>query len=199
MLEYKVVPAPSRAQKAKGLKTTAERFARALAERINAEAAGGWQFLRTETLPCEERRRFGKPRETTQVMMIFARPLGQTRIDAGAALAAAQYGAEQGAGYGDDEAADGYAENYGETGYARAGYAPAAAEAPAYEDEPAYETPAYETSAHDAPAHDAPAPARRQEPVFRAGALRRGEAGGAETAGRAEPLLRPRGSSDDEA
>lgn len=90
MHEYKVVPAPTRAPKVKGLKTTAERFAHALAEAINAEAGGGWQFQRTETLPCEERGTLGKVRQTTQVVMIFARPLGLARPDAGAALAAAQ-------------------------------------------------------------------------------------------------------------
>ncbi|MBN8194777.1 hypothetical protein JI667_22010, partial [Bacillus sp. NTK074B] len=47
MFEYKVVPAPVRAVRVKGLKTTAERFAHTVAESINAEAAGGWQFVRT--------------------------------------------------------------------------------------------------------------------------------------------------------
>ena len=90
MYEYKVVPAPLRAAKAKGLKTVAERFAHALAERINAEAAGGWQFVRTETLPCEERKRFGGARTSTQVVMIFARELGQPRPDASATPPAGQ-------------------------------------------------------------------------------------------------------------
>ncbi|GAB1380385.1 hypothetical protein [Pararhodobacter aggregans] len=90
MHEYKVVPAPQRAAKSKGLKTIADRFAHTLAERINAEAAGGWHFVRTETLPCEERSRLGSVRVSQQVVMIFARELGATRPDAGAALAAAQ-------------------------------------------------------------------------------------------------------------
>ena len=94
MLEYKVVPAPVRAVKSKGLKTTADRFANTLAERINAEAAGGWQFLRTESLPCEERSRFGAARMSQQVVMVFARELGAARPDAGAALAAVQVGAQ---------------------------------------------------------------------------------------------------------
>lgn len=90
MHEYKVVPAPVRAPKVRGLKTTAERFSHALTEAINAEAAGGWQFLRTETLPCEERGTLGRTRTSTQVVMVFGRPLGMARPDAGAALAAAQ-------------------------------------------------------------------------------------------------------------
>lgn len=88
MHEYKVVPAPERAPKVKGLKTTAQRFAHVLAERINAEAAGGWEFLRAETLPCETRGALGSVRQVAVTMMVFARPLGQLRPDAGAALAA---------------------------------------------------------------------------------------------------------------
>lgn len=90
MHEYKVVPAPIRAPRVKGLKSTAERFAHALGEAINAEAAGGWQFQRTETLSCEERGTLGKTRTSTQSVMIFARPLGILRPDAGVALAAVQ-------------------------------------------------------------------------------------------------------------
>lgn len=90
MHEYKVVPAPQRAQKVKGLKTTGQRFAHTLAEAINAEAAGGWQFLRTETLPCEERGTLGSVRTTTITVMVFARELGQLRPQASVALAAVQ-------------------------------------------------------------------------------------------------------------
>lgn len=168
MYEYKVVPAPQRAAKAKGLKTTAERFAHTLAERINAEAAGGWQFVRTEALPCEERSRLGASRASTQVVMIFARALGVARPDAGAALAAAQGGAAI----------------------------------------PAYEQSYYEEPLPDEPVFDAPEPrperaaepepvpeptvVRRQEPLFRSGAMLR-----AEGRGRVEPVLRPRGTTQD--
>jgi len=102
MQEYKVVPAPERAPKVKGLKTTAQRFAHALAERINAEAAGGWDFLRTETLGCETRGALGSVRQVQVTMMVFARPLGQMRPDAGAALAAIQ---EADTGWVDERAA----------------------------------------------------------------------------------------------
>ncbi len=147
MYEYKVVPAPQRAAKAKGLKTTAERFAHALAERINAEAAGGWQFLRSESLPCEERTRLGGSKLSQQVVMIFARELGQARPDAAAALAAVQ------------------------------------------QSEPALRNEPRARSDDDEPAiSTAPAPQRRQEPLFRSGAMLRADAAGQ----RAEPVLRPR-------
>lgn len=52
--EYKVVPAPRQGEKAKGVKTTADRFALALSNLMNQMAAEGWEYLRADTLPCEE-------------------------------------------------------------------------------------------------------------------------------------------------
>lgn len=73
--EYKVVPAPTRGVKVKGLKTTEERFAHALSEAINLMARDGWEYQRTDTLPCEER--VGLTGRTTrfQNMLVFRRPL----------------------------------------------------------------------------------------------------------------------------
>ncbi|MFV0410031.1 MAG: DUF4177 domain-containing protein [Paracoccus sp. (in: a-proteobacteria)] len=53
--EYAAVPAPPRSDKGKGGKTPAERYAATLADAINVMAAGGWEYLRAETLPSEER------------------------------------------------------------------------------------------------------------------------------------------------
>lgn len=53
--EYRVVPAPTKGVKAKGLKTGEARFAQALEEVINQMAADGWEYQRTETLPSVER------------------------------------------------------------------------------------------------------------------------------------------------
>ncbi|MDF1620124.1 DUF4177 domain-containing protein [Pseudothioclava nitratireducens] len=53
--EYTVIPAPGRAEKHKGAKTGADRYAATLADLINAKAAEGWEFQRAETLPAEER------------------------------------------------------------------------------------------------------------------------------------------------
>ncbi|GKY88547.1 DUF4177 domain-containing protein [Sinisalibacter aestuarii] len=71
--EYKVVPAPTRGKKAKGVKTAADRFARALAETINAEAAEGWEYIRTDTLPAEERQGLTGRTTVFQNMLIFRR------------------------------------------------------------------------------------------------------------------------------
>jgi hypothetical protein len=53
--EYKVVPAPTRGEKVRGAKTTAERFAAALMAVMNDLGRDGWEYLRADTLPCEER------------------------------------------------------------------------------------------------------------------------------------------------
>lgn len=75
MHEYKVVPAPLRVARVKGLKTTPERFAHLLTEALNAVAAEGWEYVRTESLPCEERKGLTGTRTTTQAVMIFRREL----------------------------------------------------------------------------------------------------------------------------
>lgn len=58
--EYKVVPAPKTGLKAKGVKTSEERFANALQATMNMLGAEGWEYQRTDTLPCEERSGFTK-------------------------------------------------------------------------------------------------------------------------------------------
>ncbi|GAB4267908.1 MAG: hypothetical protein Kow0013_18260 [Pararhodobacter sp.] len=173
MYEYKVVPAPVRAAKVKGLKSTAERFAHAVSERLNAEAAGGWQFLRTETLTCEEKKPLGGTRTSTQVVMIFARPLGQVRPDAGAAVAAAQ------------DSAGHFDEGHDEAPYADDGHDAAAG----HDRETFDEVAAPQTAPHPASQRT---PGTRQEPLFRSGARLHGDG-----ARRAEPVLRPRTPTDD--
>jgi hypothetical protein len=80
MHEYKVVPAPGRAVKVRGLKTTGERFAHTVTEVLNDLGAEGWEFLRSETLPCEERKGwFGGTRTSTQIVLVFRRPLPDAR------------------------------------------------------------------------------------------------------------------------
>lgn len=73
--EYKVVPAPSRAVRAKGVRGTADRFAYTLAGALNEQAAEGWEFLRTETLMVEERKGLFGRRTVSQTVMVFRRAL----------------------------------------------------------------------------------------------------------------------------
>jgi hypothetical protein len=53
--EYKIVPAPAKVQKNKGIKTPEDRFAHTLEEVLNEMAAEGWEYQRAETLPSQER------------------------------------------------------------------------------------------------------------------------------------------------
>ncbi len=53
--EYKVVPAPNRGKKARGVKTPEARFANGIESVLNDMAAEGWDFQRAEMLPAEER------------------------------------------------------------------------------------------------------------------------------------------------
>ena len=71
--EYKVVPAPTKAGKIKGIKGTDNRFAAELAGLMNKYGADGWEYQRTDTLPCEERQGLTGRVTTFQNMLIFRR------------------------------------------------------------------------------------------------------------------------------
>lgn len=75
LYEYKVVPAPVRGEKARGVKTTAERFALALTGLMNQMGAEGWLYLRADTLPCEERSGLTGTKTTYQNVLVFRRAL----------------------------------------------------------------------------------------------------------------------------
>lgn len=71
--EYKVVPAPKRGEKARGVKTTEDRFALALTQMMNDLGADGWDYVRADTLPCDERSGLTGTRTTFQNMLVFRR------------------------------------------------------------------------------------------------------------------------------
>jgi len=71
--EYKVVPAPTRGEKVRGIKGTQARFAHALADLMNQLGRDGWEYQRADTLPCEERQ--GLTRKATKFvnLLVFRR------------------------------------------------------------------------------------------------------------------------------
>lgn len=71
--EYRVVPAPRRGEKARGLKSTEDRFAHALTQLMNDLAREGWEYLRADTLPCEERSGLTGKSTTFQNLLVFRR------------------------------------------------------------------------------------------------------------------------------
>ena len=73
--EYKAVPAPSHGTKAKGVKSTEDRFALAMTDALNELAEDGWDYVRAETLPCDERKGLTGTQTTFQNVLIFRRQL----------------------------------------------------------------------------------------------------------------------------
>jgi hypothetical protein len=71
--EYRVIPAPVKGTKAKGVKTTQDRFALSLQETMNAMAADGWEFQRAETLPSEERSGLTGTKTVYHNVLVFRR------------------------------------------------------------------------------------------------------------------------------
>jgi len=70
--EYKVVPAPRRGSRVKGVKGPAGRFANALESLINELAATGWEYIRAESLPVDERQGLTmRKTESYQNVLIF--------------------------------------------------------------------------------------------------------------------------------
>ena len=79
--EYKVIPAPKRGEKARGVKTTEERFAYALTNLMNELGAEGWDYVRADALPCEERVGLTGTRTTFQNVLVFRRLIGAVASD----------------------------------------------------------------------------------------------------------------------
>ena len=73
--EYEAIPAPRKGKKARGIKTNEDRFAHAVTELLNDMAADGWEYLRADTLPCEERSGFTGRTTVYQNILVFRRAL----------------------------------------------------------------------------------------------------------------------------
>ncbi|HAR50627.1 hypothetical protein [Roseovarius nubinhibens] len=73
--EYKVIPAPGKGLKAKGLKSPEARFAYALETAMNELGAEGWTYLRADILPSEERQGLTSSHTVYRPLLVFQRPL----------------------------------------------------------------------------------------------------------------------------
>ncbi len=71
--EFKVIPAPKRGEKARGVKTTEDRFALALTTLMNQLGAEGWDYVRADALPCEERAGLTGTKTSFQIVLVFRR------------------------------------------------------------------------------------------------------------------------------
>lgn len=74
VFEYKVVPAPTKGQKAKGVRKPEERFSYALQELMNDLSREGWEYQRAETLPSIERAGLTGSTTEWRNVLVFRRP-----------------------------------------------------------------------------------------------------------------------------
>ena len=75
--EYKVVSAPTKGVKAKGVKTPEARFALGIEQAINALAADGWEYQRSDVLPSEERQGLTGSATHWRTLLVFRRPFAE--------------------------------------------------------------------------------------------------------------------------
>lgn len=75
LYEYKVLPAPTRGRKAPGVKTPEARFALGVQDLLNDMARAGWDYLRTDILPSEERQGLTSSHTVYRSVAIFRREI----------------------------------------------------------------------------------------------------------------------------
>ncbi len=73
--EYKVIPAPKKGLRGKGVKGNDGKFAHALTTVLNEQAADGWLYQRSDTLPLEERSGLTGKTTTYMNMLVFRRKI----------------------------------------------------------------------------------------------------------------------------
>lgn len=86
--EYKVVPAPQKGTKAKGVKTPEGRFANSIEQLLNQMGKDGWEYQRAELLPSEERTGLTGSATNWRNVLVFRRAV-ETDIDAASVAAPA--------------------------------------------------------------------------------------------------------------
>ena len=86
LYEFMVVPSPKRGVKSRTARTTEDRFALALTLLMNEFGAEGWDYVRSDALPCEERTGFTGTKTTFQNVLVFRRPIGEAQTNTPAPL-----------------------------------------------------------------------------------------------------------------
>lgn len=75
--QYRVISAPTRGVKAKGIKTAEDRFSHALEEVMNQMATDGWEYQRAETLPSVERSGLTSTATNWRNVLVFRKALAE--------------------------------------------------------------------------------------------------------------------------
>ena len=79
--EYKVVPAPKRANKARGIRGQDARFSQTLEEILNDMATDGWEYIRADSMTVESGGMLRGSKSQQKTMLIFRRtsPLAESQ------------------------------------------------------------------------------------------------------------------------
>lgn len=80
--EYKVVAAPQKGTKSKGVRTPEGRFANSIEQLLNKMAQAGWEYQRAELLPQTERSGMTGSKTEWRNVLVFRRDLGMEPEDA---------------------------------------------------------------------------------------------------------------------
>lgn len=87
--EYRVIPAPTKGQKAQGVKGAEARYAFAIEDLMNRMGADGWEYQRSDTLPMEVREGLTGTATKFQTLLVFRRATGVEETKAAPATQAA--------------------------------------------------------------------------------------------------------------
>lgn len=79
--EYKVLSAPTKGTKAPGKKSPEARHANTIEVLLNAQAAEGWEYLRSDMLPNSERQGLTSSQTVYRTVLVFRRALGSAADD----------------------------------------------------------------------------------------------------------------------
>lgn len=78
--EYKCIGAPEEPRRRRGVRAWSDRVALAMQEVITAEAVDGWEYLRADLLPVEEKDGFfSRARRVQRAVLVFRREIGRAQ------------------------------------------------------------------------------------------------------------------------
>ncbi|MEM9434469.1 MAG: DUF4177 domain-containing protein [Pseudomonadota bacterium] len=76
--EYRAIAAPRRGKSAKGVRGGPDKFAFAISNLMNDMAAEGWEYLRADTLPCDERQGLTGKTVKYHSLLVFRRQVAES-------------------------------------------------------------------------------------------------------------------------
>lgn len=92
--DYRAIPAPTKGQKIEGVKAPETRFAQTIEGLLNAQAAEGWEYMRSDVLPSDERAGLTSTQTIYRTLLIFRRSTATPHDAADEVIQAAQTAAE---------------------------------------------------------------------------------------------------------